>query len=243
MQFDYNLALMTGVDIPIPELQLILHQPTIKEISMLGERDFFVGIQLLCIQKNMYIEDETLLTNTSNFQIFMTMINDKAHSDKRDSVMGVLSLLLPSARAYFMPRSLVVNQSTITATIDEGNFDFLQEVLRAMFCLQLDDQKEFNPAGRKAKAIAEKLMRARKKLAEVKAQEQSKGSSFAQYLSVLTVGLDSMSLKDCLELTMYQLYNLLERYSLYVNWDLDIRSRLAGAKGEKPVENWMKPIH
>jgi len=28
-----------------------------------------------------------------------------------------------------------------------------------------------------------------------------------------------------------------------MNWDLDIRSRLAGAKGDKPVENWMKQIH
>jgi hypothetical protein len=30
---------------------------------------------------------------------------------------------------------------------------------------------------------------------------------------------------------------------LYVNWDIDVRSRMAGAKVEKPVENWMKQIH
>jgi hypothetical protein len=60
---------------------------------------------------------------------------------------------------------------------------------------------------------------------------------------VLTVGIGSMSLKDIMELTIYQLYDLIERYSLYINWDLDIRSRLAGAKGDKPVDNWMKSIH
>jgi hypothetical protein len=38
-----------------------------------------------------------------------------------------------------------------------------------------------------------------------------------------------MSLEDCMNLTMYQLYDLVERYMLYVNWDMDIRSRLAGA--------------
>ena len=38
-----DLALMTGVDIPIPELQLALHQPTIKEISYIGETEFLVG--------------------------------------------------------------------------------------------------------------------------------------------------------------------------------------------------------
>jgi hypothetical protein len=41
-----------------------------------------------------------------------------------------------------------------------------------------------------------------------------------------------MSLDDCLNLTMYQLYDLVERYSLYINWDIDIRSRLAGGKPE-----------
>jgi hypothetical protein len=66
---------------------------------------------------------------------------------------------------------------------------------------------------------------------------------FSQYLSALTIGISSMSLSDAMNLTIYQLYDLLERYSLYINWDLDIRSRLAGAKVDKPVENWMKSIH
>ena len=79
--FDYKLALMTGIDIPIPELQTTLHQPTVKEISMIGEKDFFTGVQLLCVSKNMYIEDESLLSDTTNFQIFMTMVNEKQLAD------------------------------------------------------------------------------------------------------------------------------------------------------------------
>jgi hypothetical protein len=34
---DIRAALMTGIDIPIPECKLIMHQPSIKEISYLGE--------------------------------------------------------------------------------------------------------------------------------------------------------------------------------------------------------------
>ena len=52
-----------------------------------------------------------------------------------------------------------------------------------------------------------------------------------------------MSLRECLNLTLYQLFDLLERYSLYIDWDIDIRSRLAGGKSEKELENWMKDIH
>jgi hypothetical protein len=52
-----------------------------------------------------------------------------------------------------------------------------------------------------------------------------------------------MSLQDAMDLTMFQLYDLIERYMLYLNWDMDIRSRLAGAKPDSQPENWMKNIH
>lgn len=241
--FDYRLALATGVDIPIPELSMVIHQPTIKEVSMLGEKDFFTGIQLLCIQKTMYIEDEVLLANTTNFQIFMMMINEKEMADKKESVFQTLSLLFPTAKIIFTPRSLIINQGELSSTIDEGNFDILQQLLQDMFCLRKTDQQTFNPGNKKAKEIADKLMKARQKIAAAKAKDQGDGSMFGQYLSILTVGISSMTLQDCIELTMYQLYDLVERYNLYMSWDLDIRSRLAGAKGDKPVENWMKSIH
>ena len=241
--FDYKLALATGVDIPIPELQTVVHQPTILEVSMMGEKNFFVGIQLLCIQKTMYIEDENLLANTTNFQIFMTMINEKQIADKKEAVIQVLTLIFPNAQIIFTPRSLIIKQGEINSTIDEGNFEVLQIVLQDMFCLNKTDQGTFNPANKKAKEIADKLMKARQKVAAVKAKEQGDVSMFGQYLSILTVGLGSMTLKDCMNLTMFQIYDLVERYTLYINWDIDIRSRMAGAKGDKPVENWMKNIH
>ena len=64
---DRRLALMCGIDIPIPELQLTIHQPSIKEIAFIGEADFFLGVQCLTINKNSLIEDESLLSTTSNF--------------------------------------------------------------------------------------------------------------------------------------------------------------------------------
>lgn len=239
--FDYRLALMTGIDIPIPELQVTIHQPTIKEISMIGEQDFFIGIQMLCIDKKMYIEDESLLANTTNFQIFMTMLNDQQMADKKQAIQQVLTLLFPQAKIIFTPRSILLNINQENIIIDEGNFEQLQNILIQQFCLQGSGQEQYNPTDKKAREIAQKLMKARQKVAKLKATENS-GSMFTQYLSVLTIGT-SLTLKDVMELTMYQLYDLIERYSMYLNWDIDIRSRIAGAKGDKPVENWMKQIH
>ena len=71
---DIRLALMCGIDIPIPELQTTIHQPTIKEISYIGEQEFFIGLQTLSINKNMIASGNSVLENTTNFQIFMTVI-------------------------------------------------------------------------------------------------------------------------------------------------------------------------
>ena len=240
--FDNRLALMAGTDIPIPECQVTLHQPTMKEIALVGEKNFFTGIQCLCVQKEMCIEDKNLLSNTSNFQIFMTVMSEKQTADKKQDVISALTVLFPTHRILFTPRALVLNSDKGNSTIDENNFEILQQVIQQVFCIKTASQ-DFNPANDAAKKIADKLMRGRQRVAAQKAAENGDGSSFVQYLSILTIGLNSMSLQDCLNLTIYQLYDLVERYQLYVNWDIDLRSRLAGGKPDKPADNWMKVIH
>ena len=239
---DIRLALMCGTDIPIPALGITLHQPKIKEIAFLGEEDFFVAVQCLNINRNMIKQDKNLLQNTNNFQIFMTIMSEPEAKEKKEATKQLLSLLFPNYKAVFSPRSLILQGENLI-TIDENNFDILQAVIIQVFCLNnaVSQQQGFNPANDKAREIAEKLMKGRQKVAELKGSD--KASIFSQYLSILTVGLNSMSMFDCMNLTMYQLYDLIERYSLYVNWDMDVKCRLAGGKPDSQPDNWMKDIH
>lgn len=240
---DIRLALMCGADIPIPECQLTVHQPKIKEIALIGEQDFFTGIQCLCLNKSMFIKDESVLDTTNNFQIFMTIMSEKQAADKKAAVQQVLTLLFPKLQAVFTPRTLLLSGDGNTLVIDERNFEFIQAAISSICCLKTGpmDQQTFNPADEQARAIAEKLMRGRQRVAAQKGE--SNISIFSQYLSTVVVGIPSMSLMDAMELTMYQLYDLIERYMLYVNWDIDIRSRLAGASPDSKPDNWMKNIH
>lgn len=240
---DIRLALMAGTDIPVPECQLVVHQPTIQQIAFIGEDVFFEAIQCLTITKEMIMQqDEPLLSNTNNFQIFMTIMTEKETRKKREAVDQIFNLLFPKQKVNFTPRSIVIMGEQLI-TIDDTNFSFLQNVFRQMFCFSSDvmSQSTFNPADAKAKEIAEKLQRGRQRVAAQKGEDNS--SIFVQYLSVLAVALPSMSLQDLLGLTMFQLFDLMERYSMYVNWDIDIRSRLAGATPDSKPENWMKNIH
>ncbi len=213
---DIRLALMTGSDIPVPSCQLTIHQPTIKEIGMIGEKEFFVGAQCLCIEKSLYIQDESLLSTTSNFQIFMTIMSERQEIEKKNNVLAVLRLLFPKYNAIFTPRAILLNHPDGNVIIDENNFENLQEVFQQIFCLSAAGQQAFNPANDAAKKIADKLMRARQRVAAQKQSEGGDGSVFGQYLSVITVGLH-IPLQQVAELTMYQIYDLMERYSLYTN--------------------------
>ena len=239
---DTRLTLMCGTDYPVPECQLVLHQPRIKEISYIGEADFFTGIQCLCLNKSMFIKDESLLRDTNNFQIFMTIMSEKEAADKKFAVQQVFTLIFPKYKVMMTPRSVLLSGDGMTIQIDEKNFESLQAALTNICCLKTGpmDQQSFNPANAKAREIAEKLMRGRAKVAAEKGQNNI--SIFSQYLSILTVGLH-IPMQELMDLTMFQLYDLVERYMLYINWDMDVRCRLAGGKPENTPDNWMKNIH
>ena len=185
MAYDSRLALMCGADIPIPECQLVIHQPTLKEIALIGESEFFVGVQTLCINKNMISQGETLLEDTNNFQIFMMIMQEKETADKKEAVKQLFSLIFPKQQLLITPRSIILRDNEVSITIDEKNFEALQKIANEIFCINTGpmETRTFNPQGKKAKEIADKLMRARQRIAEQKAE----GSIFSQYISTLTV--------------------------------------------------------
>ena len=239
---DTRLAMICGTDIPVESCQLVLHQPKLEEIALIGEREFFSGVQTLCLHKTMFIEDKILLANTTNFQIFMMIMSEKEAKDKKEAVKSVIALVLPEWQLLFTPNSLVFKKDDITALVDESNFEDFQEALRDIFCMEDGpmDQQTFNPINDKAKEIADKIMKGRQKVAELKGETNV--SVFTQYISMLTIGLH-ISMLDLKQLTMFQLYDLVERFMLWINWDIDLRARLAGAKPDEHPENWMKNIH
>ena len=236
---DIDLALFTGVDIPVPECGIIVHQPTIKEISMIGEKQFLTGAQMLCIDKDSLKQDGKDLSNTSNFQVFMTIISTEEMKETKAAIIEAMSLIVPNSKITFTPRSLLLNYNGTNIIIDEGNFEYFQDILRQVFCLKKKEE-EFNPANAAAARIAEKIKKGRQKVARLKGDDV--GSIYARYISALAIGLH-LPLDSLINYTIYQIQDLLERFSLWTSWDIDIRSRLAGADAKGKPEDWMRNIH
>lgn len=245
---------MTGVDIPIPDLQLTIHQPTIKEISYLGELEYFSALQTICFNKATLIaanpKGASRLSNMNDFQIFMTLISSMDSQEvnqRKNQICSVLTIFFPGYTIQFLPTGLYLSnvQSKHSITINENNFQCLKDALNEISGINNTtggQNANFNPNGEKAAKIAAKLIRGRSR-ASLQNGKGSIDGVLGRYISILTVGLSSMSLNDCLQLTIYQLYDLIERYGLYIGWDLDIRARLAGGKPDEKPDDWMKDLH
>ena len=243
-------ALMTGVNIPIPEIQAEIHQPSIKEISYLGEESYFLLLQLICFNKEAIIasnpQGELVLRAMNNFQIFMTLVgeNAKNNGNYKNDLINLFQLFFPGFNVQFLPNGIFFNNTELKKnfTINENNFDNLQSIIlqiSGLSSMASGKNAQYNPRGEKAAKIAAKLMRGRSKAAG----QKNEGTILDRYVSILTVGLNSMSLSECISMTIYQLFDLIERYGLYTAWDIDIRSRLAGGKPDDKPDDWMKSIH
>lgn len=240
---------MSGVDIPIPELRLVVHVPTIKDIAYMGESQFFLAVQYLCLDKEALIQDETLLSSLTNFQVLMKVLEQSEDKEKKTAVIMLLKLLFPDYQPMITKNSIIlakigVNEDPIL--IDTNNFGTLQDILKVILCVNSvfqGDNIVYNPGNDRAKEIMNKIMAGRRKVAQLRSSENSGQSVLTRYVSILTVGIQSMSIDDCVNLNLFQLFDLMERYSGYVEWETDLRVRLAGGKPDKQVESWMRDLH
>lgn len=108
------LQLISGVNIPIPELQVSIHQPSILEISYLGEEQYFSALQMLCFNKQILAVNAPELEQMNNFDIFMTLTTDPNMKDvaqKKNMIMSIFTLLFPNYTVQFLPHSLFFNNA------------------------------------------------------------------------------------------------------------------------------------
>ena len=245
-----SLTLISGIDVPIPEIGVNIHQPTIREIAYIGEKSFYEAAQTIIIQKEDFInglenitqEDKIALSQMSNFEIFLKLVEANPLSNTK--VQMLLSLLFPDFNSSIEERFifLVNPKEQKNILINDNNFEILQEVITTILCLQSGNTKEeFNPQGDRAREIAEKIKRGRERAARLKGEKRQQSSFLSKYISGLGIETNTLNIHNVLDLTLYQLLNQLERYGLYTQYNISIQAKMAGAKDVEDVD-WLKDI-
>lgn len=131
-----DLLLLSGNDIPFVEAQLVVHHPTIKEISYLNEENFFTGYQMLNISKNLLSEEDKVnLEDQSDFDILIAILRERnaVMQKNRNCIMMVLSLLFPSYTISLTENSIELKNETEIHSIDNSNFEAFRNIIKKMF--------------------------------------------------------------------------------------------------------------
>lgn len=241
-----ELLLLSKNDIPFIEAQVNIHQPTISEISFISEESFHIGCQLLTFSKKMLSQkDKSNLVNMSDFEVFMSIMNDIKSAEQRGCAIKVLTLLFPTYSINISQDKIILKNEVHETSINENNFFKFQEIIKMMFDMDssLDEsqQPDYNPADKFAAKIAEKLKKRQQTLAEKK-QEIKKIAIFSRFISILAVG-EKKDINDLMQYSVYQLKDELKRFKLKDRFDMYVKAKMAGAQDLEEVDDWMKDIH
>lgn len=239
-----ELLFLSKNDIPFKEAQVNIHQPTIKEISLIGEESFHIGCQFLNFSKDsLSEEDKIALENKSDFDIFMSIINSPQGDKYKFYTLLILTLLFPNFNLKFATDKIILQQDDFITSINSNNFSIFKDIIVKMFALeQKNEEGKYNPSDGLARKIAEKLEKRHKKLAEQKGVSLDKIAIFSRYVSILAVG-NKKDMNELMNYTVYQLKDEFKRFQLKQSFDIYLQAKMAGAKDLEEVDNWMDDIH
>ena len=110
----------------------------------------------------------------------------------------------------------------------------------------LNDSKEamggYNPVGKKASKIAEKLRKAKEKINKINSDNNDNIAVFSRYISILSVG-ENKDMNELMDYSVYQLKDEFQRFQKKQAYDMYISAKMAGAKDLDEVDHWMDEIH
>lgn len=240
-----ELLLLSGNDLPFLQGKLIIHQPRVKEIAFITEQRFWSACELLKFDKNILLDqDKNGLSNRSNFNIIMTMIQERNIESQKAylNVLSLLALMFPTYKINLKKNVIQFrnNETNEVGEINQNNFQDFKKILISMFCLTSKENKEYNPSGDLAKRIADKIRKGREKKAEL--APSKKIAIISRYVSILAAG-QQKDINDLMNYTIYQLMDEFKRFELKLHYDAWQRFKIAGAKDMEDPEDWLKDIH
>lgn len=208
--------ILSGQPILVPDANVYVTQPKIKDIVLFGEEDFFTTIQMLVdIDKftSMVKEGNSELNIISDFQLLLIMIEEDDTIKKM--IQNLFTLIFPDYEVKTTESSLdfFANENQIVGRIHSFNFECLQNILNDIFIPQGDTDKEpeYNPANDMAEKIAAKIKQGREKIHAQKAAMEGTHSVFADYCSALSIGM-KMDVNIFFNYTSFQLYDAYRRF-------------------------------
>lgn len=244
-----GICLQSGIDIELKQYGVKLHQPTILEIALFGEEEFFYSLRLFfggslkkirsSLADSMIGEEEKeLILNLSDAKILKIayeVVQSESHS-----ITGFFRLAFPEFELLVKHEYLflVRRDNPFILILNEEFLDNLKEIWNEIYCVPvlLKEKVELKPVSEKAKKIAEKIAKSRENESSLEPEKLS--SVFGYYMSKLSTISKTISIKDSVNLTVYQLLDQFSQNLALLEHETGVAAAIAGSKGE--IKDWLK---
>lgn len=192
-----TLTKVAGIDFYFTPFSTMIHQPSIKEIALLGEQNFFDALSILEGSSSDFfikqilkttpseeigaIQAELNYTITSDLDVFYRYCLGKREQQIMKSFFYLIFESLRNINFVQIGNTKMLIQFSFhdcfskeadqiqTITLDNKGFDELKDTISDMFSYETIENKEakLNPAGEMAKKIAEKMAAAAERRAKI----------------------------------------------------------------------------
>ena len=130
---------------------------------------------------------------------------------------------------FFESEIKIKLQSGHETIINSNNFYIIKDIINQIFFFE-DDGSKYNPASGAAQMIVKKLEERKRKLAQMKNENvENKTDIIQNYLTTLAIGSNNFNMQDLLNMTLYQVFKLMKKYSLYEQYQMQVKALMAGA--------------
>ena len=219
LQGDQIALYLSGQDVPVVDCNIVIHQPTIKQIVMFKETSFISAVQLFGNIDETIVklrEVNPLTEQFTDFQLLMALLNQ---DDKiKKNINDFFELIFPQYIIEIENEDICFyyNEQKV-GIINLYNYKTFCSIVDILFGLPTS-KKKYNPANKKAQEIAEKFKKRAEILAKKKGKDDDSPSLYGSYVSILSVGMN-IDINVLFNYTPFQLYDTFNRYWKKVNSD------------------------
>lgn len=186
-------------------------------------------------------EDATIFT----FIVFYCLTDE----DYKNTLLKTLSLFFKEEVKFYTSDDeygyFYLGNIEDNRKINELNFEYIQYLIKRMNNITKEDYEEENPSDARAKEILEKRKKARDLVAKAKSKDSDDGEplTFADLVSILASNGNGVTPFNVWDMNIYLFNNQFNRMKMLDDYDVNIRSLLAGADPKKiELKHWMSKI-
>lgn len=232
---DLELKLLTGVPIYIDSVGY-LNPPKLEEVIQIGESVYNQIVAHLLIDKS---NIESLTSEATNFQAALVLYH---YNDMFRKLFSYgIELYFKEKLNYSEDGFFYFGSISDNRIIDQEAFDVIQRCVIAANKIKIKQEEEFNPANEQAKRIIDMILKGRKE--KPKSKETVDLHSM---ISGLAWKSNNLSILDITKLTIYQLYDGLNRLDNIEHYQNIMTGIYSGTVDSKKINfndiHWRKII-